>query len=115
MVVVDRGRDSHDVELGLPQHSRVVGKLNGGIGDHIITHLIGGVDATLVEFDLGGVIVIADDVGFFSKSNCNGHTNIAQTNQRDFLLPIHNFTIEVHISDSCILKVNWGKSSSISI
>ena len=100
MIIIDGGGNSNNVELRLPQCSRIIGKLNGCSGDHIVAHLIGGVDTTLVEVDLGGVIVIADDVGFFRKSNCNGHTNVAQTNQRDFLLPIYNFFIEAHISDS---------------
>ena len=111
VVVVDGGGDGDDVEFRLPQSRRIVGKLNGGIFDDLVAHLVGGIDAALVEVDLGGVVVVANDIDFPGKGHGDGHTNIAQTHQGDLLLTIYNFLIQIHILSPAFWRKIGGNCS----
>ena len=52
VIVIDRRRHRHNVELSLPELCRVSGEIHLRIPDHLAAHFVRGVDPALVQSDL---------------------------------------------------------------
>ena len=67
VVDIDGGGYRHNVEFGLFQASFICGELHGGSLEGLIAYLTGGVDALLIQLDLGRVQVKAHNLYFLQR------------------------------------------------
>ena len=82
VIQIYRRGNCHNVELGLSKLGGISGELHRGGLDGLIAHLVGGVDAPVIQIDLVLVQVKTDHIQTLAgKGDGDGHAHIAQSHQ----------------------------------
>ena len=81
------------MEFRLPQLPGICRELHCSMPDYFIAHLFGGIDSVSVHLNLLLIQVKSDHLDLPGKSDCDGHTHIAQSHKGQFLLAAHYLLI----------------------